>query len=287
MNNFQNNKSPIVVGGVGGSGTRVVAQMLMEAGVYIGDLLNDPKDNLWFTLLLRRPQLVKKNNLRAIEILLEIFRKRMFNEKLSFIETLKVRGAANDFILNEYVKSDEWYTFPISTSRSLRAKKLIDTDKLVWGWKEPNTLFFIPQLAKKFPEMKYLLLIRNGLDMAFTDNKVQIRNLGNYFGVNGNSLAHSLEFWIRANNKAIEDGKKYLGKRFKVLQMEELCNHPKEKTKEFLKWAGLECDDLLTEKISLLPKTPSSTNRYKEKDLSIFSKQQLQSVQQLGYNISI
>lgn len=276
-----------MVGGVGGSGTRVIAQMLMEAGVYIGDFLNDPKDNLWFTLLMRRPQLVKKNNEKAIKILLEIFRKRMFSEKLSFLETLKVRGAANDFILNKYVKSNEWYTFPISTSRSLRAKKLTDTDKVFWGWKEPNTLFFIPQLAKKFPEVKFLLVIRNGLDMAFTDNKVQIRNFGNHFGINGNSPSDSLEFWIRANNKAIETGKKILGEKFKILRMEELCSNPKQETEALLKWAGINYNESVLQKISSIPKLPSSTNRYKEKDLSIFSKQQLQSVQQLGYNISI
>ena len=51
-----------MIGGVGGSGTRVVAQMMSEAGVYIGDLLNEPNDNLWFTLLFRRPWLLNDEN---------------------------------------------------------------------------------------------------------------------------------------------------------------------------------------------------------------------------------
>jgi len=42
---------PVVVGGVGGSGTRVIARMLVNLGYYIGDDLNDALDNLWFVLL--------------------------------------------------------------------------------------------------------------------------------------------------------------------------------------------------------------------------------------------
>src|SRR5947207_2715003 len=47
---------PVAVGGVGGSGTRVVAALLREAGVYLGADLNDSLDNLWFRLLFRRAQ---------------------------------------------------------------------------------------------------------------------------------------------------------------------------------------------------------------------------------------
>jgi len=37
---------PVVVGGVGGSGTRVVAEMLETLGLFIGDDLNDARDNM-------------------------------------------------------------------------------------------------------------------------------------------------------------------------------------------------------------------------------------------------
>lgn len=36
---------PVVVGGVGGSGSRVVAEMLETLGLFIGDDLNDARDN--------------------------------------------------------------------------------------------------------------------------------------------------------------------------------------------------------------------------------------------------
>ena len=47
---------PFAVGGVGGSGTRVVARILQCLGCYLGSSLNESLDNLWFTLLLKEPQ---------------------------------------------------------------------------------------------------------------------------------------------------------------------------------------------------------------------------------------
>src|SRR5664279_1349779 len=44
---------PAGIGGVGGSGTRVGAALLQMLGYYIGDDLNGPLDNLWFTLLFK------------------------------------------------------------------------------------------------------------------------------------------------------------------------------------------------------------------------------------------
>lgn len=51
--------APTAIGGLGGSGTRVFAALLQEAGIYIGDCLNEPLDNLWFTVLIKRSVLDK------------------------------------------------------------------------------------------------------------------------------------------------------------------------------------------------------------------------------------
>src|SRR5690606_34795743 len=44
---------PMVLGGVGGSGTRVVAAAAIAAGFHLGHDLNEPLDNLAFTLLFK------------------------------------------------------------------------------------------------------------------------------------------------------------------------------------------------------------------------------------------
>ncbi len=282
MSHFQNINSPIVVGGVGGSGTRVIAQMLMTADVYMGDMLNEPNDNLWFTLLFRRPNLLKTKSEEEQLQLLEIFRKRMLNEKTSFSEKMKVQFATYEFISNRYIKSKEWFSLPMKISKSIRTLT-VTPNKKYWGWKEPNTHFYIPLLAKKFPDMKYLLVIRNGFDMAFSSNHVQLRNFGSHYGISGYSPADMLQYWILANNKAIERGEKFFGGNFKVLHLENLCANAKEETKNLLEWAEIKFDNELLKKLSAIPQLPESTNRFHEKDLSIFTSHQLKAVQQLGY----
>ena len=49
--------SPIAIGGIGGSGTRLIGNILYDLGFYLGDDLNRAYDNLWFTLLLKRREL--------------------------------------------------------------------------------------------------------------------------------------------------------------------------------------------------------------------------------------
>jgi hypothetical protein len=45
---------PIVIGGIGGSGTRILAEILQIKNFYIGGSLNPPKDNLWAVFLFNR-----------------------------------------------------------------------------------------------------------------------------------------------------------------------------------------------------------------------------------------
>jgi hypothetical protein len=53
---FADDQGPIVVGGVGGSGTRVIATMMRVLGVYTGADLNKAGDNKWFTFLCKLPR---------------------------------------------------------------------------------------------------------------------------------------------------------------------------------------------------------------------------------------
>jgi len=52
-----------------------------------------------------------------------------------------------------------------------------------WGWKEPNTHIYLEFLSKYFSDLKYIFVIRHGLDMAFSKNQAQLYNWGNLLGV--------------------------------------------------------------------------------------------------------
>ncbi|MDA8773483.1 hypothetical protein N9M65_02775 [Luminiphilus sp.] len=49
--------APVVVGGIGGSGTRVIAQLLQSLDFDMGSDLNESLDDLGFTALFKRPSL--------------------------------------------------------------------------------------------------------------------------------------------------------------------------------------------------------------------------------------
>jgi len=49
MNDVPMKRQPVVIGGLGGSGTRTIAQLVQSLGVHMGTLLNPATDNLWFT----------------------------------------------------------------------------------------------------------------------------------------------------------------------------------------------------------------------------------------------
>ena len=52
--NFSPKSPQVAVGGLGGSGTRLIANLLKLHGFYLGTDLNESLDNLWFTLIFKR-----------------------------------------------------------------------------------------------------------------------------------------------------------------------------------------------------------------------------------------
>ena len=47
-----------------------------------------------------------------------------------------------------------------------------------WGWKEPRSIYLLPLLDEELPGFRFLHLVRDGRDMAFSDNQVQLRKHG-------------------------------------------------------------------------------------------------------------
>ena len=71
---------PVAIGGVGGSGTRLIANCLEELNYYIGSDLNKAKDNLWFTLLFKHIEILQYNNRQTAD-LLNIFLQGMLTQE--------------------------------------------------------------------------------------------------------------------------------------------------------------------------------------------------------------
>ncbi len=94
---FEN--GPVIIGGVGGSGTRVLAEIVAMFGFFMGKDLNSAGDNLTYTLLFKRPAWYVKNagNTRHLTTGLRIMEKCMLTgDRLSLKEKFYLKRAVRD-----------------------------------------------------------------------------------------------------------------------------------------------------------------------------------------------
>lgn len=273
------NNAPIAIGALGGSGTRVVAEILMQAGVYLGDNLNEAHDNLTFTCLLKRPDWYMNSQKKDRIQHLALFGRLMKGEKLTIEER----------VLYSKAYFSNW-NYTLKNKIKAPFKKNKEVEYVAWGWKEPNTHHYIKELNEVFPNVKYVHVLRNGLDMAFSGNVQQLKNFGKNYDVEyptekSQIPIAQLEYWLRANSHAISLAQNTFKERFFLLRFEDLCNQPEIIIRDLLKFLNLTVSEETRKHLLTLPKLPSSSGRFKQKDLSIFSAEQVQNVKELGYAI--
>lgn len=284
------NQHPVAIGGLGGSGTRLIATIVDRLGYFIGDNLNSSLDNLYFTLLFNRPLWFHRfPSDGEISVAISLFARAMttgLSSNVSQQEMAAIRriGAQVDDA-----------GLPIGIDGS-QAQKILESRApetsgcIGWGWKEPNTHIFLPQLAAGIEQLKYIHVIRNGLDMAFSQNQNQLRkwNLlirGRAFDPESGVPAQSLDYWIAANRRAVAEGEKQLPGRFLLLNYDDLCASPREGIGELADFLDV---DLPSEKLDSLVSlvAPISTGRWKKHGTAMFSDEQLAAVRALGFDLA-
>jgi len=255
MFDFKNNSDePVLIGGIGGSGTRLVAQLVSESGYYLGNNLNTSRDNM--TVMQYLPAMR--------DILLATGKSRASEKEEKILVIIQ--------IFLDCIQAE------VETSSILYKK---------WGWKVPASYMLLPYFKRIFPNLKYIHVIRNGLDMAFSNNQNQSANWPSYFGLKPcahNKPGTSLEFWIQANKLAVGYGQEIKKGSFMLLNFDSLCKHPARTIDQLTNFLGGRKDIRENLRLQSLIKRPASINRYKEHGLDCFTKEQLESVQEFGFN---
>jgi hypothetical protein len=273
---------PIVVGALGGSGTRVVAQMLGAAGVYLGHDLNDASDNLWFTLLFRHPSAFFDLGRRPDRLVrrLDVFEQAMAGtlpRRPSTVATLLAPAGAH------WRDGSEGAGWIARRCVSMVRSSGPGPDATRWGWKEPNTHVFLPLLVDRYPGMRYVHVFRHGLDMAFSANQNQLHRWGGILGVERGDLPDhrwALRYWSAATRRAVELARP-LGDRFLLLNYDELCDDPEPMIDRFLAFAGLAGD---AAHLSTIVDPPTSRGRYRAR-LDEFTADDLALVTEWGFEV--
>jgi hypothetical protein len=291
--------SPVAIGGLGGSGTRVVAEILIRVGFYMGGDLNRAHDNLWFTLLFKRPNWFIKNSKGEVAQIfkgLRIFEKVMTGHQDRQLDTLAfiIRAAIeNDYFSKSiFFREKNRQVWP-RVKTMLCSKGYDQTRNIGWGWKEPNTHLYIEYLAKYFGQRgKYIHIIRHGLDMAYSSNQQQLYNWSALFDVQIPTSPErlpkaALTYWIKANQRAIDLGKQYFGDRFLVINFDDLCAVPAKEMGKLIQFLELDRSIINMDEIFSLPQRPRSTGRYKLRDLRLFDQAEFDRVQKLGFDVEV
>ena len=275
---------PIAIGGVGGSGTRIVAQIVNTTGVAIGEDLNQSADNLAYTFLFCRPEVLQLSS-RALESRLQLFEKVMRQRKLSDQERGDVCRLAKTISIEGLATNPDWLR--------QRAAKLLNghndrntaDSHRTWGWKEPNTHIMLDKLTPIFPDLKYVHVIRNGLDMAFSNNLNQVRLWGpRMFGMEFNSPGprEALEYWVKSNSRALALGRAKECDFFE-LHFETLCAEPIRTVERLLDFIGIENAHDQAKKLSTRIHPPASIGRFRKHDLRNFNGNDIECVASMGF----
>ncbi|MBL8777976.1 MAG: sulfotransferase [Acidimicrobiales bacterium] len=278
--------SPLVIGGLGGSGTRVYAVALRDAGVDLGRHFNAAFDNLVFTLLFKRPSWFASAGDAAIGRHLATFTR--YSRDRAFTPGDLARLARSVVDHDPTVGRRE----SAERARAAFARRPRPERRTApaWGWKEPNSHLFLPQLIAHYPGLRFVYVARHGLDMAYSDNKNQLRNFGDQFGFpfpteggEDAEAAAQLGYWIHMTDRAFTLGEE-LGDRFLYLRFDDLCAEPEAELRRLLDFAGVAPGADLAE-IAAKVQTPASAGRWRDHADHPFTDDQLEAVRRFGFDV--
>ena len=288
---------PLVIGGLGGSGTRLVAEIAQELGFFLGDDLNHARDNLWFTLLFKRPRWyadAMARDPREVGVGLRTLERAMTGR--GAVDRAAWRflgGAVRDAVLGRHGQTRAFTPgWPLAQSARLARALGHPTPRGgPWGWKEPNSHVFLRPLAEHWPGLRFIYVNRHGLDMAFSRNQAQLHLWGPTFGVRPSAgpevpqPREMLEYWIRAIQRVTADGPGLLGARFLLLNYDALSTRPDAVLPGLIEFMGVDPRGLPIDRIRALAVPSESIGRHRKHDLSIFDPRSIEAVRSLGFSV--
>ena len=290
---FEAAQGPIVIGGVGGSGTRAVIEVLRRLGIYTGSELNQAGDNEWFTLLCKLPRWTDDETdslMRSLALLERAMQgtliptsadRKMIAEVVDRCVNWARQGDLTDNM------TETWFR-QVSASL-LRSRRLVPEGAPLWGWKEPNSHILLDHLQAHFGDrLRYVHVIRNGIYMAYSANQAQVRRWGSRFGLTGDvdTPVASLDYWIRSNELAIDRGRSMKPGSFLLVNHDRLCESPREQVARLVEFLGVPVSEQELQMLIELPQPPKPVGISHEAMITEFGEERLARVEALGFTLA-
>lgn len=286
---------PVVIGGLGGSGTRVVAEIMAYLGFFIGRDLNVASDNLWFTFLFKRPSWYPKHRYDqdTIDAGLRLLEKTMLGTSaLTGAEYRYLWGAlksaCRDGFSHKHIGYGRTKWGLQRFTRILMQRPNPGQNYVGWGWKEPNSHLMIDDIARNFKSCKYIHTVRHGLDMAFSDNQNQLHLWGGSFNVNVPEDQQRLpqasyRYWVQANREARTRGLALGADRFMLLNFDQLCSDPDQQLQKLAGFLNRDLPDHDLVRIKALIKPLGSIGRHVKHGVEMFRGEDLSALTEFGF----
>jgi Sulfotransferase family len=251
--------APLIIGATGGSGTRVLARLARHAGYNLGRHLNDADDALAF----------------------RTFHDRWINRFIA-AQDRSVTGR-----ISPGRHGDPGEPMPLSQKEG--AQMTADFREAVerhlsrtaaekethWGWKAPRSIYLLPFLHAQCPSLRFIHVLRDGRDMAFSKNQNQLRKHGGQVlswrerWLNPEAV-RSILLWARVNIGAAEFGETRLQEAYLAVRFEDLCAKPVEMTARIMRFLGVDLDAELIARAEIAP--PRSMGRWRRQPSAVVSK---------------
>lgn len=225
---------PNIIAGTGGSGTRVVARIVRKGGMFIGTHLGPKNDDA-----------------------------REFH-------------AFFDHWINPYLMRETAPLPPASEAamvRDFRAALARHCAELgsaprPWGWKTPRGLYLLPFFHRQLPTLKFLHLVRDGRDMAYSKRRRHLKVHGSsVLGPTAEDWGEPLRLiasWSRLNLLALDYAEQHLPGRYLVVRFEDLCAEPVTTIERIFDFFGLSGHAESIARLEVSP--PESLGRWREQD---------------------
>jgi len=134
-----------------------------------------------------------------------------------------------------------------------------------WAVKDPRLLYMLPFLDRVFPEMKFIHALRDGRDHAFNPNfpyRAYEPFLLSAEEARLEDPCRKALHWARLNRRAQAYGEERMPGRYLVSRLENLCTSPRPEVERILAFLGVE-DAQVTERCMAAVKVPSSLGRWR------------------------
>ena len=233
---------PNVIGATGGSGTRVVAGIVREAGMFIGERLNAYEDDLDVADYLDR-------------------------------------------WINPYIAGAPDGPGDLAGAMAADLRVLVErhcasipATAPCWGWKEPRSIYLLPFLHAQMPSLRFLHFVRDGRDMALSENQNQLIKHGS--AVLGGARMAGGARCARSRSGARPIARRRtttsagLGDAYLRVRFEDLCAEPTQTVAAILGLFGLEGD---AERMAEAVRPPATLGRWRKK-----SRRLVEQLEQVG-----